>query len=139
MLPSSKNSCPVCTMGFVASIEIGYDFKLFKVYLPIREEMVERWADRPSFDPSAGSVAYAGSELMLQSPSWSHGGDHINILTAGFRAVLADGDHTRDEARIHQSLGRQVWPGPGFWRHFCILTTNHSFHLAIARHGCGCL
>ena len=43
-----------------------------------------------SLYPNPGPVAYAGSELMLQSSSLSQGGDRKE-LTTGFSAALTDG------------------------------------------------
>ena len=49
-------------------------------------------ATGPSLGPNSGLVAYHGSELIVQSTCWTHGGDYISVLATGFGAVLKDGD-----------------------------------------------
>ena len=48
-------------------------------------------ATGPSLGSNSGLVTYHGSELIVQSSCWTHGGDYISALAAGFGAVLRDG------------------------------------------------
>ena len=90
----------------------------------------------PAFD--FGPPAFDVSKLMLKSLSWSHGGDHIKVLGARFRAVLIDGVQQPGSVPGLSDCRRwRVWPGLGLWMKFCIYPTLHSLRLVIASHESG--
>ena len=73
---ASKNDCSVCTVCFIVSSEIGYDFKLFQC-LEIREEL-----------QNSGKQPITGSKLCTDSFCWAR--VDATELKQQSRTVLTD-------------------------------------------------
>ena len=75
-MQSSSNNCPICTIGFVASnVTVSNNLRLFQI-----SEHDQNSSKRPTAGPKFRSGGYHGSELILQSSCWSHGGSYISVF-----------------------------------------------------------
>ena len=73
--------------------------------------------------PKFRTGAYHGSEPILQSSCWSHGGDYISVLVAGFMRCwqMVASDRLGGDRRLWVMVDMVR---SGLWMHFCISPAN---------------
>ena len=84
--PTTVRSVPQALLPVTRLVTIYNHLK----HLQIGED-VQNSGKCPLAGPQFRTGGFDGSELILQSSWWSHGGDHISALAAGYGAVLTDG------------------------------------------------